>query len=442
MATCLGPGTCASGPEGPHCVCDEGFAGPSCLERTAAYGRRFKIAEHLADPDVIALDDGRFLLSGTGSGVSFDFLESSDLVTWRPAGSYDPSRVDPSFDYCFLWAPELARVDGRLHLYFSAHRGPKGATRCPPPSGSDVTTYRAVANDGTLAFGAPEPLFQGQGGAASRPQAGCPAGGCGLAIRIDPTVYDGRLYYVFFDRGNNIGSVSLTDPSDFRLHAGPAGFALEPYEENINEGPELLARAGQVYLFFSAAFFDSQYATYYVAAGSPAGLSRRQPVQRLTTPVRRGDGTLVETHGHNSVVTRHGETFNFFHVGVFDAQGRMTRRDTYRQRIAWHDDGSAISQNEVEVSWNGLGAGRVYSLDVVLRDGSTLGPCISAGRIGQRLGATYTGVCPDASDRLVHKAEIQAFRLYTSLGGGPFTVAGEARFDGYSDSVRIAASAP
>lgn len=421
--------------------CDEGLSGTDCSGRTADYGRRIKIMENLADPDVIALADDRYVLSGTGSGVDFPLLESSDLISWTRVGTYNPSSADPNHDYCFCWAPDIVRVDGTLYFYFSAHRGPKGGTSCPPPQGFDVTTYRAASTNGSLAFGVPELLFQGLGGAQSRTQSGCPGGGCGLAIRIDPTVYSGRLYYVYFDSGNNIGSVALNNSSDFRAHAGPADWTLSAFEEAINEGPELLERNGRAYMFLSAAWFDSQYATFYVMGDSVAALNRNLPLRRLTTPVRRGNGSLAETHGHNSVATRRGETFNFFHVGVFNTGGGLIRRDTYRQRIAWNPDGTAMSQNQVQVSWNQLGGGNSYSLDLVLRDGSTVGPCIAVGRIGQSTATTFTGICPDAADRLVHKSLVAAFRLYAS-SGGPFMQVGETPYDGYSDTSTIVASPP
>jgi hypothetical protein len=246
---------------------------------------------------------------------------------------------------------------------------------------------------------------------------------------------------VFFDSGNNVASTSLTAPSDFLFHTGPSGFTLPSYEESINEAPELLGRAGRFYLFFSAARYNSQYATFYVMGNSPAELTRNLAVHRLTTPARRGNGSLIETHGSNSIVTRRGETFNFFNVGVFDAAGGLIRRDTYRQRIAWNDDGTAISQNQVQVTWNPIGGGNSYSLDVVLRDGSAIGPCIAVNRIGQNTSTTFTGVCPDAGDRLVHKSELQAFRLYASPNDY-FVKVGETPYDGYSDVLYVQATAP
>lgn len=443
--TCNGHGLCVDTPAGADCKCDDGFGGNGCVSKTAEYGRRVKIADDLADPDVLKIDDDHFVVSGTG-GPDFGFHESSDLVHWTKTKSYNPSQKDPDADYCFLWAPDIVKDGGKLYFYFSAHRGPKGGTTCPAPSGYDYATYRAVSEDGSLDFGKPEPLFPGTTGARTYAPSGCPSQGCSRAIRIDPTLYEGRLYYVFFGSGaNNIASVSMTNTSDIRVHAGLAGnYPMNGFEEKINEGPELFERDGRRYMFFSAAFHNSQYATFYVMADKVEDLNRDRPLQRLTTPVRRRNGNLLETHGHNSIATRRGEAFNFYHMGVFNDQGGLVRRDTWSQRLTFNADGTAMSQNEVRVSWNGLGGGNAYSLDVVLHDKSVVGPCIGAGIIGQSTQTTYVGVCPDApggGDRLIHRADIAAFRLYASPASD-FRQVGEVPYDGYSDTVTIDAKLP
>lgn len=434
---CSEHGKCKTGPHGAaRCACDDGFGGAGCAVKTAVYGRRVKIAEDLADPVVYKFDDDHFAVTGTG-GAGFSFYESSDLVSWTKTKRYDPNEKDPNAGYCWMWAPDLVRDQGQLWLYFSAYRGPKGSTSCPPPPGWDIATYRAASLDGSLDFGKPEPLFPGTTGARTYPQAGCPPQGCSRAIRIDPTLYDDRLYYVYFaNGGNNIASVSMTNNLDVRIHAGVDAFPTNPFEERINEAPELLDRDGRKYLFFSAGFFDSQYATFYVMGSSTDELTRDRPLLRLTTPVRRKNGNLIETHGHNSIVTQRGETFNIFHLGNFDDRGRLTRRDTYTQRLTWNADGTAMSQNEVTVAWNRLGDANEYSFDVVLRDGTVLGPCINAATIGRRTSVAFTGICPDANDRLVHRANVSEFRIYTSTGG-PWVQVGSTAYDGFSDRVNL-----
>ena len=74
-------GNCTVTAQGASCTCDEGFGAPDCSARNADYGRRLKIAENLADPNLIKFSDDRHVLSGTGTGTDFKFLEPRDLVT-------------------------------------------------------------------------------------------------------------------------------------------------------------------------------------------------------------------------------------------------------------------------------------------------------------------------------------------------------------------------
>ena len=78
-ATCHGHGAGTAGATGTVCTCDEGFAPPDCATRNADYGRRLKIAEDLADPDILRIADDRFVLSGTGPVPS---SRSSSRAIW------------------------------------------------------------------------------------------------------------------------------------------------------------------------------------------------------------------------------------------------------------------------------------------------------------------------------------------------------------------------
>jgi hypothetical protein len=396
--------------------CDEGFEGPGCLQRNADYGARFRVLDGLADPDVLRLSDDQYLLSGTRAPtVNLPLYTSSDLKAWTLAKTYSPASVDPAHDYCWVWAPDLSQTQQKPAPQPGGHHLPCGAPL------------------GTLDFGAPQPLFEGTSGPRTYRSRSCPPEGCDRAIRIDGTYdpEDDRLYYVFFDRGNNVASFPLSNPGAILHHTLP----VHPFEEGINEGPELFRRAGQRYLFFSSGHFKGQYAMHYVVGGSANELTRQRSLRRLSTPVVRRDGKMAETHGHNSITTRHGEAFNFFHVGIFDASGALVRRDTWRQRMIFRPDGSAVSHNAVRVRWGQLPGAR-YSLDLVLRDGTVVGPCIDAALIGSEPAVTFTGICPGSNDRLIHKSAVAAFRIYWSTTGIWNTYA-EVPYDGVSDAAYV-----
>lgn len=435
---CGGHGVCEELESGVACTCDEGFTGTYCDEIGPDYHARTLLVPDLADPDVLAEHDDAFYLTGTGSTLTVPIYASSDLVEWEEVLQYDPSAVDPAHDYCHVWAPDLTRWEGQVDLYFSAHRVAEGAP-CPPPSGQTVTTFHVAAPDFGFAFGVPALVDNGPGLPASQVASGCPPEGCSRAIRIDAAAYDDGVdrwfFYVWFQGGNNIAAYRFGSPESLVLNAGPAVFATAPYEESINEGPDVFLHDGRHHLFFSAGFFDSQYAMYHVVADEVADLTRARAVRRHSMPVRNAAGLLVESHGHNSLVQRRGEVFNVFHQGEFDAAGNLTGRSTYKQRISFSPDGSIVALNFVDLRWSRV-PGAEYSLDVVTRDGRVLGPCVAVGRLGDATSTRWNEICPDAADTIVRKADVAAFRVYWSTDG-QWTSFAELPYDGAADRVFV-----
>ncbi|MCY1033439.1 family 43 glycosylhydrolase [Corallococcus sp. BB11-1] len=391
----------------------------------------------LADPDVLKENDDLFFLSGTGNGQQLPIYETNDLTTFRLKRAYDPSLADPTYDYCFLWAPDLNKSNGAYQLHFSAHRVPNGAA-CPPAN-QDVTTFVATASDVNLLFGAPQPLNANTTLPRTSTAPGCLPQGCNRNIRIDAATYNDTsarwFFYVWFDRGNNISSFNTAAPGTVYNHAGPAVFATPAHDEGINEAPEVFKRDGRYYLLFSTGWYNSQYAMSYVMADSIPQLTRARAVRRLSLPLRNSAGKLVQSHGHNVIVERRGEYFNVFHVGAFDTAGNLTSRSTYKQRVGFKPDGAMTSLNQVSVRWNKLN-GYSYSLDVVLRDGSVVGPCSSVALLGQSNKTVFDGVCRSAGDRVVTKGDIAAFRIFYAVNGawGAFV---EKAYDGISDDVSL-----
>ncbi len=436
-ASCGGHGVCTDADPGIACACDEGFSGDRCEAHGDDYHRRTLLVPGLADPDVWKESDDLFFLVGTGSTATLPIYTSVDLALFTEHSQYDPSALDPSYDYCWIWAPDLTKYAGTYDLYFSAHRVANGAA-CPP-AGQEVTTFHAVATSIDLEFGVPELVDTGPGLPRSMVESGCPPDGCSHAIRIDSAAYDDGVdrwfSYVWFEGGNNIAAFRFADPSALVLAAGPAVFSIPATDESINEGPDLFARDGRQYLFFSGGFFDSQYAMYYVLGSDVADLTRARNVRRHSEPLRSADGDLVQTHGHNSIVERRGEWFNVFHIGEFDDTGNLTGRSTHKQRLAFRDDGSILALTYVDVRWSRI-PGAQYSLDVVARDGTVIGPCIAVGRIGAATSARYGGICPDGGDARMEKADVAAIRIYHSTDG-TWTEYAEAAYDGGDDRLFV-----
>lgn len=428
-------GRCMETAQGPICMCDEGFVGINCNQQGSDFYRRTQLMPGLADPDILAINDDLFILTGTSNAMVLPIYQSTDLINFQLKRNYDPSIIDPMYKYCLIWAPDLSKRDTGYDLYFSAQRVSKSAP-CPA-NGQDVTTFLAKAYDDNLIFGVPVLVDFGNGAPKGRIAAGCNVDGCLKTVRIDSAVVgpptDRWFFYVWFSAGNNIASFPFVSPTTLIANAGPASFPIPPSDEKINEAPEVFWREGQYYFFISTAFFDSQYAMSYVMAPTIADLTRKRAVRTHSIAQRNSAGKLVQSHGHNSIVVRRGEFFNVFHQGIFDSTGRMTGRSTFKQRLAFRPDGSIQTLNSVDLRWTQLPLYQ-YSVDVVKKDGSVIGPCIAVGRIGATLGTTYLGICPDGGNQLVDKGDIGAFRLFYSTNNiwREFL---EVKYDGVSDQV-------
>ena len=81
----------------------------------------------------------------------------------------------------------------------------------------------------------------------------------------------------------------------------------------------------------------------------------------------------------------------------------------------------------VNVRWSAI-LGATYSLDVQLRTGEWIAPCIAATQIGGSSSVVYTGVCTGASNRKVDHADIAAFRVNATTTTG--TTIGTRAYDG------------
>jgi len=431
-------GFCKETSEGPVCVCDEGFLGLNCTDKGPDFYHRRLVMLGLADPDVLAINDDLFILMGTANGLEFPIYESTDLINFQLKTTYRPSTIDEAHDYCFLWAPNLSTHGTGYDLNFVAQRVPKGDA-CPA-AGEDVSVFYANAPDGNLIFGQPVLVGFGPGKPNGRIASGCNVEGCAETIRIDPAVEgpddDRWLFYVWFQNGNNIASIPFSATSDVVINAGPAFYPTPPSDELINEAPELLSRNGTYYLFFSTAFFNSQYAMKYIMSTSIPDLTRHRIVRMHSIAQRNANGNLVQTHGSNSVVKRRGEIFNFFHQGGFDADGHFIGRSTFKQRLAFRPDGSIHTLNTVDIRWTQLPSSFQYSLDIVLKGGAVIGPCIAVGRIGSASNVFYTGMCPDNGNRMFDKGDIDIFRLYFS-NDGTWKNHVDTPYDGASDTLAI-----
>lgn len=400
------------------------------------------VIHDLADPDILKIHNDLFILSGTGANPGFELpiYTSNDLQNFTRAAHYRPSLLDPNYDYCDLWAPDLSLKNGVMTLLFSARRIAKHG-RCDPAQ-AEVATFSASTTVGNLNFGAPLALEQSlTHGPRTVHQRECPADGCDKAIRIDAETFQDNertwLFYVWFDRGNNISAFVQNDPrAPIIGNAGPAMFPIGAEEELINEAPSVFHRNGKYYMFFSSGFFNSNYSMRYLMADNLAALTRSHRVHTYSEAIRNGAGKLVENQGHNTVVERHGRYYNFFHKGIFHNGTYTGRRHTYSRELRFNDDGTIRTLNLVQLELDAK-PGRLFSLDLVLKSGEEVRRCVPPEVFGHHATYTFKGLCTGAEAKLVSKNEIKSFRLFWSDDQSWGKNFREFAYDGSSDHLNL-----
>jgi GH43 family beta-xylosidase len=389
----------------------------------------------LADPDIYKESDNYYFISGTGGDTGkLVIYGTENLVNFGELFTYNPSETDENYNFCCIWAPDIYKTPENIYnIYFSAARVAK-EEECNCDA---VTTFYAVFDEEKENFGVAKPVDFGEGNPRYRTEPDCSPDGCEKTIRIDSALYnDGGtewFFYTWFDNGNHISSIKFDDPSKIITN-----LQAVPLEGNINEGADVFKKNGKYYLFYSVNSFDADYAMKYIIADSVEELTRDRTPRWFSTPVRNNSNELLATHGHSSVVERYDDYYIFYHVGLFTIPGTLSGRDTYKSRLHFREDGSIHHLNKIDIGWSDAGEGFEYSIDVKPENGEWISACIPASTLQSNKRHTYTGICKDLSETLVHKAKIEKIRLFYSddgTWGEPNMV--EVDYNGFSTDISI-----
>ena len=351
------------------------------------FGRKLLVAG-MADPDALVVGDALYF-SGTWDGRVLPIHRLDAAGQLSLLLTLDPSAVDPQFDYCDVWAPDLARYQDRFFVLFAAKRVQRG-TACPAPGQDQSIFYTTLSEDGSV-FAAPQPFDFGPGAPRSRESGGCPLEGCDKAMRIDVSAFSdqGRtwLSYTYFGGGNHNATFALDAPTRI-VHNTTADTADEA---NITEAPEIFRRGSQYYFLYSAQPFDRAYRMMVLMGSGVEALTEAQASKvALTHPASSNEGQLYECEGHGSIFAWGARHYAIYHQGVF-AAGRLQKRDAVLSEVTFAADGRPHRLDVLDLSWNRID-GAEYSLDLRL-DGQWVAPCVGADRIGSRTSIRYEGNC-------------------------------------------------
>lgn len=283
----------------------------------------------LADPSVIRSEDGTFYAYGTeddwgdGEGSKrIPVVRSDDLVEWEYVGEAFDRR--PAWKDGYLWAPDIARWDGRYLLYYS------------------VSVW-GDANPGIGVATAEDPAgpFEDEGMLLD-------SEGIGVANSIDPhLVVDGGTPYLVWGSFHGINLVRLSDDG-LSVAGEPAEIAGDAFE-----APYLVEREGAWWLFVSlGSCCDGADSTYRLAVGRADALEGPY-LDRAGNDLLDGEGEPLlgasdawVGPGHNSIVTDDaGQDWILYHAIDPErprADSGATRRPMLIDRLEWDDGWPAV----------------------------------------------------------------------------------------------------
>jgi len=276
------------------------------------------VADDFPDPSA-TLVDGVYWATATSSARApgFPLLRSTDLVHWQDIGSI--FRRSPGWSTGSLWAPELVVEETGVRVYYTARR-------------RDGRLCVAVAS-----APAPPGPYTDHGPLVCQP-----------AGSIDPTeVHDaaGHPYLVWKEDGNAVGRPSRIWIKRLRRNGlgviGPRRELLrnaDRWEGSVVEAPEIIARDGWLYLFYSGNTYGPPPACRY-ALGVARSRSVFGPWQRdPANPILRSNRAW-RCPGHASPVSDGaGRLFVMYHA-YRAGDGVLAPRRALLDAVTWGADG-------------------------------------------------------------------------------------------------------
>ena len=255
------------------------------------------------DPSVVKIGD-RYWASATTSNWApvFPILSSTDLLNWKDEGHVF-MKVPEWADYYF-WAPEITYDNGRVYIYYSAHK--KGGNLCVAVASADR----------------PEGPYRDHGPLVCEEVGSIDA----FPIRDE----SGKLYLIWKEDANSVGKptpIWIQEMNEERTALlGQKKEIMRndaAWEANLVEGVSIRKHGDYYYAFYAAAGCCGAACTYGVGvarAKSPLGPWEKYGRNPVLTNTKEwtcpGHGTPVEKDGR----------FYFLYHGYDKAESIFTGR--------------------------------------------------------------------------------------------------------------------
>ncbi|MBS1800353.1 MAG: glycoside hydrolase family 43 protein [Acidobacteria bacterium] len=292
------------------------------------------------DPWVIAYKGDYFFMSTTGRNLTVwktrditDLAHAEKKVVWTPPADGPYSKE--------IWAPELHRLDGKWYIYFAADAGRNDSHRIYVVENSaddpleGAWTFKGKIGDATDKWAIDASVFE-DGGQRYMVWSGWEGDADG----------EQRIYLAHMKNPWTIDSkrVELSHPQYPWEEVGDLLNRPAMPHLNVNEGPEILKHAGDIFLVYSAsACWTDYYALGLVRAKSGANLMDPASWKKYDHAFFKQNRTGgVFGPGHNGFFKSPDgkQDWIIYHANAQTGQGCGKFRSPRIQPFTWNADGT------------------------------------------------------------------------------------------------------
>ncbi|HEY1113862.1 MAG TPA: family 43 glycosylhydrolase [Chitinophagaceae bacterium] len=268
------------------------------------------------DPSVVKIGDTYWASATTSNWMpAYPLLKSKDLVNWQTTGAV--FNVLPSWVDYYFWAPEITYDNGKVYIYYSAHK--KDGNLCVGIASADR----------------PEGPYKDHGPIICQP--------VGSIDAFPMRDKDGKLYMIWKEDANSVRKPTpiwiqeLNEERTALVGEKKELFRNEaPWEANLVEGVSMIRHDDYFYAFYAAAGCCGAGCSYQ--SGIARAKSLLGPWEKYANnPILTNEGGW-KCPGHGTPVEKDGKYYFLYHA--YDTAGGVyTGRQGLLKEFAFTEDG-------------------------------------------------------------------------------------------------------
>lgn len=281
-----------------------------------ATSQRLVLPGDYPDPSVVKIGDTYWASATTSNWMpAYPLLKSKDLVNWKNVGAV--FNTLPAWTDYYFWAPEISYDNGKVYIYYSAHK--KGGNLCVGVASADR----------------PEGPYKDHGPLICQEVGSIDA----FPMRDE----NGKLHMIWKEDGNSVRKptpIWIQEMNEERTALVGEKKELfrndAPWEANLVEGVSMMRHENYFYAFYAAAGCCGAKCSYQTGIARAKNLAG--PWEKFANnPVLTNNGQW-ECPGHGTPVEKDGRFYFMYHA--YDSTGTVyTGRQGLIQEFRFTTDG-------------------------------------------------------------------------------------------------------